>query len=75
MTDSRIVTPSAEGEDRAEVALRPQLLDDFIGQREARENLRVFIHAARERGEAGYGGQRTRVYMDGSSWIELGARS
>ncbi|MDT8346000.1 MAG: Holliday junction branch migration DNA helicase RuvB [Thermohalobaculum sp.] len=33
-------------------ALRPQTLDDFTGQAEARANLRVFIEAARRRGEA-----------------------
>ncbi|WP_407492261.1 Holliday junction branch migration DNA helicase RuvB [Pseudooceanicola sp. MF1-13] len=33
-------------------ALRPQTLDDFIGQKEARANLRVFILSARQRGEA-----------------------
>lgn len=36
----------------ADRALRPQTLDDFIGQAEARANLRVFIEAARMRGEA-----------------------
>ncbi|GAB5448791.1 Holliday junction branch migration DNA helicase RuvB [Gymnodinialimonas sp.] len=33
-------------------ALRPQTLDDFTGQEEARANLRVFIESARRRGEA-----------------------
>jgi len=33
-------------------ALRPQTLGDFIGQAEARANLRVFIQSARQRGEA-----------------------
>ncbi|MEP3636550.1 MAG: Holliday junction branch migration DNA helicase RuvB [Paracoccaceae bacterium] len=33
-------------------ALRPQVLDDFIGQAEARANLRIFIQSARQRGEA-----------------------
>ncbi|MGY6550018.1 MAG: Holliday junction branch migration DNA helicase RuvB [Roseinatronobacter sp.] len=33
-------------------ALRPQSLDEFIGQREARANLKVFIQSARMRGEA-----------------------
>ena len=33
-------------------ALRPQTLDDFIGQKEARANLRVFVSSARQRGEA-----------------------
>ncbi|MZR14114.1 Holliday junction branch migration DNA helicase RuvB [Maritimibacter sp. DP07] len=41
--------PMPEDTDRA---LRPQLLDDFIGQAEARANLRVFIESARRRGEA-----------------------
>jgi Holliday junction DNA helicase RuvB len=39
----------AQGESRA---LRPQLLDDFTGQAEARQNLRVFIEAARRRAQA-----------------------
>ncbi len=38
-----------EDQDRA---LRPQVLDDFVGQAEARANLRVFIASARMRGEA-----------------------
>ena len=33
-------------------ALRPQVLDDFIGQAEARANLRIFIQSARQRAEA-----------------------
>lgn len=36
----------------ADRALRPQALDDFVGQHEARANLRVFIQSARMRGEA-----------------------
>jgi Holliday junction DNA helicase RuvB len=41
--------PLPEDHDRA---LRPQMLDDFVGQAEARANLRVFIQSARQRGEA-----------------------
>jgi len=41
--------PLPEDADRA---LRPQMLDDFIGQAEARANLKVFIQSARQRGEA-----------------------
>ncbi|HBM61486.1 MAG TPA: Holliday junction branch migration DNA helicase RuvB, partial [Citreicella sp.] len=41
--------PLPEDHDRA---LRPQRLEDFIGQAEARSNLRVFIQSARQRGEA-----------------------
>jgi len=33
-------------------ALRPQMLDEFVGQAEARANLKVFIQSARQRGEA-----------------------
>ncbi|WP_127114910.1 Holliday junction branch migration DNA helicase RuvB [Shimia sediminis] len=41
--------PRPEDADRA---LRPQALEEFIGQAEARANLRVFIESARRRGEA-----------------------
>ncbi|SDN49274.1 Holliday junction DNA helicase subunit RuvB [Lutimaribacter pacificus] len=41
--------PLPEDGDRA---LRPQALDEFIGQAEARANLKVFIQSARQRGEA-----------------------
>src|SRR5271154_460118 len=43
---------SAEKRPEDDVALRPQVLDDFIGQRQVRENLRIFIEAAKSRGEA-----------------------
>ena len=43
--------PEARPED-ADRALRPRMLDDFIGQAEARANLRVFIESAKQRGEA-----------------------
>jgi Holliday junction DNA helicase RuvB len=38
-------------ERRLEAALRPRTLDDFVGQDAIRSNLRVFLAAARERGE------------------------
>ncbi|KGB80580.1 ATP-dependent DNA helicase RuvB [Rhodovulum sp. NI22] len=43
--------PEAQPQD-ADRALRPQTLDEFIGQAEARANLKVFIESARMRGEA-----------------------
>src|SRR5215204_6884851 len=47
----RITTPERTAED-ADVALRPKTLDEFIGQKAARENLRVFVAAAKGRDEA-----------------------
>ncbi len=44
--------PDPLPEDAPDKALRPQALDEFIGQAEARANLRVFIQSARMRGEA-----------------------
>ncbi|MDO6590082.1 Holliday junction branch migration DNA helicase RuvB [Loktanella sp. D2R18] len=41
--------PQPEDADRA---LRPQVLDEFVGQADARANLKVFIESARRRGEA-----------------------
>jgi Holliday junction DNA helicase RuvB len=48
---ARITTPERTSED-ADTALRPKTLDEFIGQKSARENLRVFVQAAKSRGEA-----------------------
>ena len=47
----RIISGERRPED-LDAALRPKTLDEFVGQRGARENLRVFIQAARARGEA-----------------------
>jgi|TARA_B110000977_G_C11063375_1_gene486825 Holliday junction DNA helicase RuvB len=49
--DDPSVRPERQAED-VDRALRPQTLDEFIGQREARANLKVFIESAKIRGEA-----------------------
>ena len=48
MTDDRILTGARKPED-VDAALRPKTLDDFVGQKGARENLRIFINAAKAR--------------------------
>src|SRR3546814_7145821 len=50
--EERILAPDFREEDAGELTLRPSHLDDFIGQRTVRENLRVFVEAARGRGDA-----------------------
>jgi Holliday junction DNA helicase RuvB len=52
MTERRMVSPAAATEDAAEASIRPQRLADFIGQQAVRENLSVFIEAARARRDA-----------------------
>jgi Holliday junction DNA helicase RuvB len=52
LPEARVVAPDFRAEDNGEVTLRPSHLDDFIGQRPVRENLRVFVEAARGRGDA-----------------------
>jgi Holliday junction DNA helicase RuvB len=47
----RIITGERRPED-IDAALRPKTLDDFVGQKAARENLRIFIDAAKGRGDA-----------------------
>src|SRR5688572_10540771 len=49
--NGRLVSPEAAPAD-AELSLRPQRLDEFIGQTQLCHNLRVFIEAARQRREA-----------------------
>ena len=48
----RAIDPAAEAEEKLEAGLRPQSLDEFVGQEKLRSNSRVFIEAARARGEA-----------------------
>ncbi len=50
--DTRALTPERTTDDWAEASLRPQTLREFVGQRASRENLSVFIEAARARAEA-----------------------
>jgi len=44
--------PASPGEEAIERALRPKGLADYVGQAKAREQLEIFIGAARQRGEA-----------------------
>lgn len=48
----RPVAPERADTDAAEAGLRPQTLADFVGQAQVRQNLKVFIDAARQRAEA-----------------------
>lgn len=50
--ENRIVAPEFLSVDSdIEVSLRPKTLDDYIGQEKVKENLRVYIEAARKRGD------------------------
>jgi len=50
----RLIAPAPESkqEEALERALRPKLLDEYVGQHKAREQLQIFIEAARNRKEA-----------------------
>jgi len=49
----RLITPQSTGDDRAfELSLRPRSLDEYVGQGKIKENLKVFVGAARGRSEA-----------------------
>ncbi|MBT4889486.1 MAG: Holliday junction branch migration DNA helicase RuvB [Rhodospirillales bacterium] len=52
MDETRTVSPQDQLTDAPEVGIRPTELGDFIGQQKVRENLQVFIEAARSRSEA-----------------------
>ena len=51
-TDNRILTGAKREADAYEAQIRPQSLGEFIGQEQARANLKVFIEAAKARGDA-----------------------
>jgi Holliday junction DNA helicase RuvB len=50
--EPRIIAPERAEHDAAEASLRPLTLAEFVGQRQLRDNLGVFIEAAKTRGEA-----------------------
>ena len=50
--NARLIDREAKPEDQLDTHLRPQLLAEFVGQSRAKQNLKVFIEAARGRGEA-----------------------
>lgn len=56
MDEERLISPLATEEDAQEsnnpVSLRPTRLSDFVGQKQVCENLKVFIDAAKMRGDA-----------------------
>lgn len=51
--EKRIISTELMEEDyKIENSLRPKLLKDYIGQKKAKDNLKVYIEAAKQRGEA-----------------------
>ena len=48
----RLMDATSQSSDEMEGSLRPQKLDEYIGQDKVKENMRVFIEAARQRGES-----------------------
>ena len=49
--EARIVAPEAAAQDAEQASLRPLTLGEFVGQRQLRDNLRIFIEAAKARRE------------------------
>ncbi len=53
MVENRIIAPQKQqGDEEVFKSMRPQSLDDFVGQKQLCQNLRVFVNAARDRKEA-----------------------
>ncbi|MDP6925658.1 MAG: Holliday junction branch migration DNA helicase RuvB [Rhodospirillales bacterium] len=52
MDEERIIAPSESLDDAPDSKTRPQTLEEFVGQRQVCDNLRVFVEAARARAEA-----------------------
>lgn len=53
MENERIINPelSNTGEELMETSLRPQTLSEYIGQTKVKENMKIYIEAAKKRGE------------------------
>jgi holliday junction DNA helicase RuvB len=52
LTTDRLLTGAKKDTDAFEATIRPQSLAEFVGQEQARANLKVFVQAAKARGEA-----------------------
>ncbi len=53
MTEDRLIAPAATREDDAlEASIRPRRLDEYLGQAPVREQMQIYIEAAKGRGEA-----------------------
>lgn len=52
MNNRMITTEFTEEDSKIESSLRPKFLDDYIGQEKVKNNLKVFIEAAKQRGES-----------------------
>ncbi|MDQ3206922.1 MAG: Holliday junction branch migration DNA helicase RuvB [Pseudomonadota bacterium] len=53
MEEDRLIAPAATREDDAlEASIRPRLLSEYLGQQPVREQMKIFIEAAKGRGEA-----------------------
>ena len=50
--EERILTPGELYEDESQLSLRPEYLSQYIGQTDVKENLRIFIEAAKSRHES-----------------------
>ena len=48
----RLLTGERMAVDTNDDSIRPQVLDEYIGQDEVKENIRVFVEAAKKRGES-----------------------
>ena len=53
MEDNKLISPELENfdEERVEKSLRPKILAEYIGQDKVKENMKVYIEAAKKRGE------------------------
>ena len=54
MEENSLIKPELENrqEERLECTLRPQTLDEYIGQTKVKENMKIYIEAAQKRGDA-----------------------
>ena len=48
---ARLVNPEVNQGEAEELSLRPRTLADYVGQEKVKENLRIYLEAAKRRGE------------------------
>ena len=49
--EERIITPTSQNDEKEDITIRPNRLDDFIGQHALKESLKIFVEASKKRSE------------------------
>ena len=69
---AKMMQPGMTAADSEENNLRPQHLEDYIGQEKVKQNLKIYLEAAKRRGEPMDGERRTKLPLANTPYERRG---